>query len=322
MKFPKEARIGLLVTVAVVVFFAGLMFLRGSSIFSHEYKYFAYYDNVQGLQASAPVQVQGLQVGKVEAIELQQLGAGKNQIKVTLSINKKTHVPVNSVAQLISTDLLGTKGIALQMGNSNDIADDETKLQSGTEVGMIDKISAQVDPLIKEVRNVVASVDTVMLGVNGILNPEAQQQLHSSIAALNSTMNNFNQLSAKINGQSDALANVIANTNKITSNLASKNDKIDGIIDNANAASKKLADAPIDQTVRDLQAMANQLNAITTKINNGEGSLGMAVNDKKMYTELSGTLENLKSLLADINKHPSRYINLTIFGRKAKTDAP
>ena len=138
MRLSKEARIGLLVATAILVFIAGFYFLKGANIFSGENEYYTYYDNVQGLHPSSPVQIKGLTVGRVSAIDLN----GSGRVKVTLAINKSTEIPEGSIAALTATDLLGTKAIALKLSTSADIVQDEDTLASDVEGGIIDALSA------------------------------------------------------------------------------------------------------------------------------------------------------------------------------------
>ena len=318
MKLSKEAKIGTLVLFAIVIFFAGFYFLKGSNVFSSEYQYYADYNSVQGLTASAAVQIKGVNVGKVTDIELKDDG----KVRVTLSIAKATRIPSGSIAELISLDLLGTKAVRLNLGSSPQMAKNKEVLPASVETGIIDNISSEISPLVKDVRAVVATLDSVLLGIHGILNDETRENLHSSVASLDVTMKNFADLSKKLNAESDQLASVIRNANSITTNIKDNNEHISNVIKNAETTTDHLAKAPIEQTVKDLQAMASQLNGIAEKINRGEGSLGMAVNDKQLYSEINNTLAGLKSLMADIEAHPSRYINVTIFGRKQKAPQP
>jgi phospholipid/cholesterol/gamma-HCH transport system substrate-binding protein len=312
MTFSKEARIGLMVAISIIVLFAGFYFLKGSDILSKELSYYAYYDNVQGLQPSAGVQIKGLQVGKVSNIELN--GGGK--VKVTIAIHKKTRLPQGTVAKLTSTDLLGTKGITLDLGAGTAMIEDESVLPGDVEGGVIDKISVEVTPLLQDVRKVVNSVDSVLNSVNEIFNAKARADLQNSVASLNTAMTHFSNVSSTLDRQSNGLARTIQNADKITSNLASNNANIDATLKNLRSTSNQLSQAPVEQTVKNLQAVSVQLNDVMRKINNSEGSIGMAVNDKKLYSDLSGSLQSLQSLLADLQAHPSRYINVTIFGKK------
>ncbi len=315
MLMSKEARIGLLVAISVLVFFAGFYFLKGSSIFSNEYEYHAYYENVQGLQPSASVQIHGLQVGKVSRILLNRAQLG-NPLEVVLAINKKTRLPRGTVAKLTSLDLLGTKGITLELGTSTELVDDDEKLPTAVEGGIVDKISVEVTPLLQDVRKVVNSIDSVLLSVNDIFNDKARADLQMAMTGLHSTTDNFSSLSAKLNGQSTALAHVIQNADNITTKLA--NGKLDQTLENLRVTSDKLSHSPIQEAVSNVDKMTANLNDIVRKINNNEGSMGLLVNDKNLYNNLNNTLGELTRLSADLKAHPSRYINLTVFGRKAK----
>jgi phospholipid/cholesterol/gamma-HCH transport system substrate-binding protein len=313
----KEARIGLLVAISILVFFAGFYFLKGSNILSGEYEYHAYYENVQGLQLSAAVQIQGLQVGKVSKIILNRAQPG-SPIEVVIAVGKRIRLPRGTVAKLTSLDLLGTKGIMLELGTSSEMVEDDEKLPSAIEGGLVDKISVEVSPLLHDVRKVVNSIDSVLLSVNDIFNAQARADLQMSIASLRTTMDNFNVVSTRLNTQSTALAHVIQNADRITTNLSNNNDNIDRTLKNLRTTTDNLSQAPIKEAISNVDQTAAGLKSIMRKINENEGSLGLLVNDKNLYTNLTKTLDELSKLSADLKAHPNRYINLTIFGRKAR----
>ncbi|OJW79544.1 MAG: hypothetical protein BGO69_12495 [Bacteroidetes bacterium 46-16] len=313
MKMSKEVRIGILVTSAIFIFFAGFYFLKGANVFSGEHKYICQFDNVQGLQASAAVQVKGMSVGRVSDIKLV-----NNKVRVELSVSNKVKVVEGTVAKLISADLLGTKAISLDLGTGQKEIEDEGQLPAVVEGGILDNLSVELTPLITDVRLAVGKLDTALISINTILNDSTKQRLNSTIASLDATMKNLKSFSGSLNSKSDELASVIDNANSITGNLANNNEKISRIIDNAKTTTDNLAKAPVEQTVNELRSAANELKAVMEKINNGQGSVGMAVNDKQLYQNLTETLKTLNGLVADLQAHPSRYINLTIFGRKRK----
>ncbi len=313
MKLSKEARIGLLVSIAILILFTGFYFLRGSNLFSSQAEYTAYFTNIQGLQASSPIQIRGLAVGRVASVELD-----GERVKVVLSINKDTKLPEGTIAKLASTDLLGSKVISLELGKSAVFVKEEGVLPTAVEGGIIDNLSTEISPLIRDIRGVVARLDTTVISINDILNEETQTKLNSSIASLEVTMNNFSALSQKLNNESSELQSIIRNANSVATNLASNNDRISNILKNAEITTNQLSRAPIESTVNDLQGAANQLQGVINKINTNQGTLGMIVNDKELYNNLSASLNTLNALMADLQAHPSRYINVTIFGKKRK----
>ena len=176
----------------------------------------------------------------------------------------------------------------------------------------------EVTPLLQDVRKVVNSLDSVLNSVNQIFSAQARNDLQQSIASLHVTMDNFNGLSGKLNGQSTALTHVIQNADKITTSLANNNENIDQTLKNLRTTTDKLARSPIDNMVKQVEGAASNLNDVIRKINNNEGTLGLMVNDKNLYNNLTNTLAELTKLSTDLKSHPNRYINLTIFGRKAK----
>lgn len=311
MRFSKEAKIGLLVTISLLVFFAGFYFLKGANIFSGEQHFYVYYDNVQGLQTSSAVQVKGLGVGRVSVIELND----SENVRVTIAVDKSVDIPVGTTAELASSDLLGTKIIRLNLGMGTQLAEDNSTLPGTIEGGVIDNISLELSPLITDLRHVITTLDTVLVGVSGVLNENTANSLANTVVSLDVTMKNFSELSETLNRESEELAAVIRNANSISANLADNNDRITNIIKNAETTTKNLSAAPIQETVKELQSAARQIDGIMQKINNNEGSLGMMVNDKKLYSNLTETMNTLNDLLADINAHPWRYINVTVFGK-------
>lgn len=313
----KEARIGLFVAISILVFFTGFYFLKGSNIFSGTYTYHALYDDVQGLQPSASVQIHGLKVGKVSEIVLNKQPLD-GKVDVSIEISKKTRLPKGTIAKLTSLDLLGTKGITLDLGNSSDVLDNGVQLPTTVEGGMLDKLSVEVTPLLQDVRKMVNNIDSVLNSVNEIFSPQSRADLQNSIAALHTTMESFKGMAGKLNAQSDAMAHVVQNADKITSNLAKNNDNIDKTLSNLKLTTDKLANAPIQEAVKKVDEVAAGLNEIVGKINRNEGSMGLLVNDKALYQNLTKTIDELGKLSADLKAHPTRYINLTIFGRRAR----
>jgi phospholipid/cholesterol/gamma-HCH transport system substrate-binding protein len=54
------------------------------------------------------------------------------------------------------------------------------------------------------------------------------------------------------------------------------------------------------------------------KINRGEGTVGMLVNDDSLYMNLSSMSKELELLLHDLQENPKKYVNVSVFGGKSK----
>jgi phospholipid/cholesterol/gamma-HCH transport system substrate-binding protein len=317
-KIKNEVKIGIMVAVTIAVFILGFNFLRGRGVFSSDKEYYTYYKDVQGLQESAVVQLKGLGVGKVTKIELQ----GNRIIKVTFALRKDVHVPVGTFAQLASADLIsGTKIINLNMdaaSNSQAFVQPGGEIKGKESEGLLDNLSSQVSPLVGVLQHTVISLDTLLNTVNNIINDDTRKHLNASFASLETGLDQLSLLATQLNAQSGNLAGVIKNANSITGNLANSNEKISSTLNNLETFSTSLNNAPIQQTVEDLQKAAAALQGIVSKVNDNNGSLGMLLSDKKLYNNLSSTLGTLDTLLGDLKAHPAKYINVSVFGRKAK----
>jgi len=314
-KVKSEVKIGILVAVTIAMFILGFNFLRGRGVFSSDKEYYAYYGNVQGLQESAAVQLNGFAIGKVSEIELQP----DRRIRVTFLLDKKIKVPRGSVAQITANDLIsGTKIITLNMTNDPVAIPEGGQIQGKQSSGILDNLGEQVSPLVSVLQHTVVSLDTLLNTVNNIIDDDTRRHLNSSFASLEVTLQQLSGLATQLNAQSGNLAGVIRNAHSITGNLADNNMQITSTLNNLERFSTSLNNAPVQQTVDELQRTAASLQAIVAKINDNNGSLGMVLNDKQLYHNLTGTLGALDTLLTDLKAHPAKYINVSVFGRRVK----
>jgi phospholipid/cholesterol/gamma-HCH transport system substrate-binding protein len=316
VKVKNELKIGILVVVAIVMFVLGLNFLKGKSIFSSENEYYTYYDNVQGLQESASVQLSGLAIGRVSGIELQK----DKRIKVIFTLDKQVRIPTGSFAKLASADLIsGTKIITLELADSTTgILKDGSFVQGKDFTGLLDNLSENVSPLVSSLQHTIVTVDTLVNSVNSLFNEETRRHLNQSMVSLDVALKQLAGLAASLNSQSKNLSGVIENANSITSNLANSNEKISNTLTNLETFSNTLSKAEMDKTLNSLQAAAAGLQGIVVKVNDNQGSIGMMLSDKQLYNNLTETLATLDILLADLKSHPAKYINVSVFGRKVK----
>jgi phospholipid/cholesterol/gamma-HCH transport system substrate-binding protein len=314
MAISKEAKTGLMVSVSVVVIILGTYFLKGFNLFSSDRTYNCYFENVQGLTPSAAVQIRGTVVGTVSEIVLQ----GKEKVKVVIAVDKDIKLPQGTTAALISPDIMGGKVLRLDLGNSTTILEKDAEIPAVVELGPLDKITAQLDPVFANANKVMFRLDSIMQSIQSIFNDETRINLQQSVASMESTMKNFASLSSSLNNESAQLAGIIRNANSITANVANNSKNIDAVMNNLRITTDKISKAELDKMVNKLQLTLDETQIMMSKINKGEGTLGMMANDKQLYNSLNTSMASLDRLLDDLKKHPSRYINIRLFGRAPK----
>ena len=314
MSLSKEVRIGLLATISLVIFFTGFYFLKGADIFSNEREYYCYYNNVDGLLTSANVQIKGLNVGHVSHMQLE----GGKGVRVSIMISKTIALPEGTVASLQSLDLLGTKIITLTPGSGPGTLQKGAELITEKQGGIVDNVSAELTPRLQEMKTTIIALDTALAGINDVVGIQNQKVITAALQSIKTTADNMAALSAALSNESGEISSILHNLNSVTANLAKNNDTIKQILSNVDNVTRQLSNAPIQKTFANLQDVTTQLHDVMNKINKGEGSLGKLVNDKALYDNLTHSLQTLDNLMADINKHPSHYINVNIIGGKKK----
>jgi len=315
VKAKNEIKIGVMVAVTITLFILGINFLRGKGLFSSEKKFYTVYSDIQGLQVSAEVRLNGLKVGAVDKITLDP----NRTIRVDFLLDKHINVPKGTIARLASSDLIsGTKIINLEMTNDPSILPENSLVEGKPTEGILDNLGQQVSPLFETVNHTVVSLDTLLNTVNNIINDDTRRHLNASFASLEVGLNQLSKLASQLNAQSGELAGVIKNANSITGNFASNNEHINKTMSNLENFSTSLNNAPIQQTVDELHKAAAGLQALVTKANDSNGSLGLLMSDKRLYTNLATTLGTLDTLLGDVKAHPAKYINVSVFGSKAR----
>ncbi len=314
MKISNETKIGILAIVAIAFLILGFNFLKGKNLFDKNDKVYAVFPKVTGLVNSNAVFLNGLQIGRV--FEIKERTKNINDgIVVTINLSRDVNIPSNSVTY-INTDIMGTASMIIEPGNSTTYLQDGDTLQTSIKVGLMEELSGNINPTIQTLNGTLYSLDSLVQVAGTYFDPATKNNFHKIVANLTTASVAMNRL---ISAQNSSLNRSLDNMNAITANLAANNDKITGTLTNVEKATGKLANAELEETVAELQKTVNGLNQVIAKANARDGSLGLLLNDKKLYNNLENTTRSLNILLDDIRVHPKRYINVSVFGRKDKS---
>ena len=312
MKISNETKVGIITVVALALLFIGYNFLKGNDVFSSENEYYTDYDNVDGLTVSKPVVVNGYQIGRVSSMSLLKNG----KIRTHFKIKNEFEIPSNTVARIVSADLLGSKAIVFQLGNSPDMAQSGDPLLSDVQANLLEK----VEPLQLKVENLVVKLDSVLSAVNTALDKEFQRDFKNSLRSISVSLRNMESITTDVEGlmgsEKIRFARIMQNLESITNNFQKNNKKINTILTNLDSVSDDLAKAEIKNTIDNAALVMKNMEDITTKINNGEGSIGLLLHDDNLYNNLNSASENLDNLIKDVEERPGKYIRLSIFGKK------
>jgi phospholipid/cholesterol/gamma-HCH transport system substrate-binding protein len=319
MKINNETKIGVLAVVGIAILVLGFNFLKGKSFFKKQKYVYAVFEDIQGLGKSNPVVINGLQIGRVASLD-----GGKNlkRILVTVDLTQDIQISKNSLA-VINPSLLGSVSLEIKLGNSTEYLKTGDTLLTTLSGGAFDEALKMINPVLYEVRNAVKSLDSVLHVVSGVFDPATKNNIKSTVENLNTVTRSFivtaSSLQSLLN-PNGYLNKSLENTTKFTNNLISNNGKLNNILSNAEKASVTFSNINVQKTLNTLDNAANQLNSGIAKINSNNGSLGLLLNDTKMYDNLNATTNKINILLDDIRVHPKRYISISVFGKKDKGD--
>lgn len=310
MKISNETKVGILAAFAIAIFIIGYNFLKGNDVFSSENEFYAKYDKVDGLAISKPVLVNGYQIGRVSALTLLPNG----QILAQFKINPKYEIPQNTIARLESTDLLGSKAVIFDLGNSLKYAVDGDTLNANVQANLLE----QVEPVQKKAQMIISRLDSVLSSVNQILNPEFQKNINRSFVSIAKTLETLESTSKKVDGtvgiEAERIDHILSDAESISANLKNNNEKINNILTNFNSLSDQMAQVKFKETIDHANQAVADLQAVVSKVNNGTGTLSMLLNDEKLYNNLNQAAANLDKLMIDLKANPKRYVSFSVFG--------
>lgn len=303
-----EFKVGLFGLLVLVILFFGIKFLKGSDIFQKENVYYATYNDVSGMLVSSNVFINGLRVGYIK--EITTTNERADNFVVAFTVRSDIKIPEDSKILLFSSDLLGSKALKLQLGNSSKIINDGDTIKSDKELGMLDNLGASISPMMN-------NLDSILSSLNNILNIQNQNSLQNTIANIETTTARLGNITTNLDNlmssEKTKLAKIIENTESITSNLKDNNQKLTNIIQNVDNIVDSAAKANIGSTLIETGKSIERLNSVLGVIEKGKGNVGLLINDEELYKSLDNSAKNLNKLIEDIKENPKKYINVSVF---------
>lgn len=315
-KFNAEFKIGLTALIAVLLLIWGVNFLRGNNLFSNADQYVSVYNNIDGMEVSSPVRLNGLTVGSVTDIYFHP--QDMNKIIVKFTVNDGLRIPNNTIARIYNADIMGTKALQLVLGNNGIFFLPGDTLSSEVEGGLKDEVNKQVLPLKNKAEDLISSIDSVMTVITTVLDKDARNSLTNSLLSLNRTFNTMElamvRLDSVIYKNDVRVSNILLNVESITTNLHNNNELISNVLTNIESLTDSLAKSQIKSTINNVDSALYVFNKILAKIDNGDGSIGMLLNDKGLYENLENSSKELELLIADMKSRPKRYVSFSLIG--------
>jgi len=294
LKLSYEIKTAILVLSGIILFIIGFSYLKSNDVFVADRIFFAVYDDVEGVSKGTPVTISGFNVGSVQDIKFYK---NTSQLLLKFRVENDFTFSDQSIAQIYETGLIGGKALSVVPKYGQRLAKSGDTLQSSIAPGLTELVNDKLTPLQEKIESMVVSADSVLIGLNSVLNNEAKFEIQSSIK-------NFSSTVADLKNSAGTLDELL-NTNK---------SQINNIISNVNQTSNELSDLSI--VVKNLSQSSKSIDKIVNEISNGDGSLNKLIFDDELINSLDAASSNINLLLKDLRLNPKRYVHFSLFGKK------
>lgn len=324
MHIKREVKLAVTAIAAVIILIWGINFLKARALFDRNNVFYGVYERVDGLKVSSSVIYRGYSVGQVSNIRF--IGERFDKVLVEFSVGKKLEIPANTIAVIQSADLMGSKAINLEPGNSPDYAESGDTLKTQLDLGIVEQLNKQLEPLKKKAENIMVALDTLLVSIQELFDEGGNESIKGSLKSVGRTLNNVEQASGSLNRmlakESVRISEILEHVNSITGNLENNNSKITRSFDNVVAISDSLRAVNLSNTVRQLNDILVQVDSVVVKINRGDGTLGEVVNNDELYYNLTTVSESLNELLIEFKANPKKFVNLSVFDFTSNKTTP
>lgn len=295
--FTKEVRIGLAGLVALFMLIYGINYLKGINMFKPSTYYYVEYSNINGLAKSSPVFADGFRVGIVRDIYYNYNSPGHVTVEVELDTDMR--IPKGSTAELV-TEMLGTVKMNILLANNP-----RERYQVGDTIpGVLNNgiMEAVTQTLMPQMEKMLPRLDSILVSLNQIL---GDPNIPGTLKSVRGTAANLEVATAQLN--------VL-----LKKDVPQLTGKLNQIGDNFIVISDNLKGIDYASTFEKVDSTMNNLKILTGQLTRNDNSLGLLLNDRALYDNLSATGANAAALLEDLKAHPKRYVHFSLFGKKEK----
>lgn len=293
-RISKEIKIGATFIICIALLYIGVNFLKGSNVFSHDNTYYTVVSNAGGVAPSSVINTNGYQVGTVSSVSYDY--NSPNRIVVAMRVNGSLRIPKGSRAYLVN-ELLGGVSVDLRLSQSTEFYSDGDTIEHGVAHGLTGEIEhvmlPQINALVPKVDSLITALTTL------VSNP-----------ALNNSLSHVESISYKLNQTADELNHLFHNE------LPQLMQNLQGASSNLNEITSELNQVDYAHTIARVDSTINNLQTLSAALISDKSSVGRLLNDTAFYNNLNGICTNANALIEDVKAHPSRYINISVFGKK------
>ena len=295
-RISREVKIGAAFIAALALLYFGINFMKGSNIFSRYNTYYTVLKHSGGLASSSAITVNGYQVGTVSNVSYDY--TAPNRIVVTLRVTESLRLPKGSRAIVVGSMMDGSS-ISLSLAQGAEFYADGDTIGNGVANGMMAEVE---NVMLPQINAMIPKVDSLITALTALV----------SNPALANSLSNVESISYKLDYTADELNRLFHDE------LLQLVNSLQGTAEHANSITSDLAAIDFAQTMGRVDSTLANMQALSAALISDQSSVGRLLNDTAFYSNLNGVCANANALIEDVKAHPSRYINISVFGKKNK----
>ena len=288
-----EARVGIFILAGALAALMALFLMTDPSMFRGRYSVFAEVENAAGLRRSDPVQMLGVNIGRVMTFEMVPAG-----VNIELEIEGEYSIPEDSRVRLVGIGLLGGRTVEILPGSSPVMAEGGRVLPGA--------VTSDVFGIVSDVGD---EATDVIERISGLLTEPTVASFQASARELESLLTDLAVIGRE---QRSAFQELVESLNEAARSVSTTTSSTAPALESAALRADSVL-AAVNQNLEVLEAATADLRAIMARVERGEGTLGRLSHDDSLYTSLNAAASSLQLLLDDIRENPGRYISLSIF---------
>ena len=299
-KFSNELKIGLVVLFAIFIGYMGFRIMKDEPIFSQVNVLYTKFDTVEGLIRGSNVYLNGFKIGTVR--EMQYL-VQEDSALITLNITENIQLPKGSMAQLASPDFLGSSTIRIIKSNSSESLEWGSYLKGIQKEGLLNTFTDRGTAISDSVAVTITLLNEKLRALD-FLNQQSSNDIGSALSNVKQTSD---YLLEAVTSNSDELTDMIGSAKRSLETIEDISDSSRASIEQS-IKNLELLSVEMSQLTKELSATSTTLNSVLEKMDRGDGSLGLLLNDPSLYENVDSLSYNLNELIKGIKEDPKRYL--------------
>jgi phospholipid/cholesterol/gamma-HCH transport system substrate-binding protein len=300
VKYSNEIKVGITLIVATAIFVFGIRYFQDLPIFGTSSNYSVEFVDASGLISGNAVRINGVTVGAVTGVRF---NPETQRARVNFHVNGEIDLFKGTYARVSGFSALGVVKLDVFLGEKGgDIILPGFSIEPATTPTALSEVMDRGPEMLGRLDSVLINLNKTLESTQGLID-DSSPSIQNSLGSVESIVAGLEE---SFTYDRESISTILSNMESITANMdtltAGHTDSLSVLFESLNASARRM-----DQTLQSVELMADNLADVLRKINEGDGTIGLMVNDPAVYMHLDSTLMSMNALLKSFNEDPGRF---------------